>query len=527
MRVFEALVVLLSVQRAALASEHHVQPPQQHALKGEHNHRVAESDAAPHSIANSTSPERTSFSGTGNDLPTTLAHSQCTLYMAQSTVDDGGLGVFTRLPKVRGDRIGWGGDPSIPIDFKSFIHSAKDASIEQSIYLLRNYTWTRDDREVLNLGLSSLLNSHLAAANAGSIKFDSFETVALGSIPANGEVFGYYGDHWFQEREYEVPTSEDYDLAEELAKTLVDVVPQEKLQDVLDLIHNWKMVHNKHTWNALPSNKDDLLSVAQSSMSEHHQAVKDDLLSDPSARCVDSIQVKNNKAYAVRDFHPGDIITGSPLLHFVEGAKILPQDFLNVCYAHDQSTLVLCPYAPGVTSIQPSNASNVEVQWAPHGQLHHNADLLKLPAETLLNQTKPVLAVDYVAKEFIPAGTELTLGLRNVQRRQDDSSSLGSLILRTQEEQVQNPYDHPFECHPGVASLEFADVWKESIGGLPCQIQDRFVDPMTAYITYSVRIQINDSWIGIGGVPRRFIRFAETKHQSLHLSIFPVTWQSR
>jgi hypothetical protein len=254
------------------------------------------------------------------------------------------------------------------------------------------------------------------------------------------------------------------------------------------------------------------------------------------------------------------VITGSPLLHFVDGTKLLlmpdgsSQPLLKHCFGHDDSTLLLCPYAPGVTLIrQSATKRNVRVQWAPDGQLNHRGKVLEESADALLNYRRPVTALDYIALTDIRAGDEffLDFGHNASQSKQTNTTkyaflehasywnqpaAVGAIILRTQDEQVNNPYPVTvtLQCHAAVLELKEASSaleWTEE-KALPCQVTERYVDPATAYITYAVKVFSRGSWNGFGGVPRRYIRFVNVpvttvKAMPLPDDIFPHAWRSR
>lgn len=530
-------------------------------VKGEHSidHTI---DSSPREITNR--PNSTNSR--------VIVQEKCFLYMAESTVDGAGLGIFTVGPRQRGEHIGWGGDPILPVNLNRIMRATgvTDESKRHAALMLRNYTWSARfgqgdaTSEVLVLGIDSLMNSHLAAANAGPMAVENDthgQVVALTTIPAGGEVWSYYGDHWFRGREDfldSMPGSEDYEVAEELIHTALGKLmnggqtPSSMNADIWELMKEWKLVlgEGERIWNAFPTTLEDAQKIASSGMSDFHQTTKTEkeLNKDITARCIDTIRVVDGRAVATQNLTQGAIVTGSPLLHFMEGRRYLDTDLLEKCFGHTDSPVVLCPYAPGVTSMFPSSKEgtgtaatpNVKVQWAPNGHMHHKQSLHQDSPELLLSYTVPVAAVDFVALRDIAAGEDLVLQVDEHHHRSsllaelwNSPLSLMSMILRTSEEQVDNPYPGHMEtqCHPAILSYQVGQSeqqeqgldWDTNERPLPCEIEDRYVDPMTASITYSVRI--HNGGPGIGGVPRRYIRFVSVQ-DVVPLSIMPDAWKT-
>jgi hypothetical protein len=475
----------------------------------------------------------------------------CDLYMAPSTIPGAGLGIFTVSAKHRGDAIGYQlKDVTIPIDMESIIaSSASNAAKDQAVHLLRNYTWTRNEyEEVLVLGVESLMNSHLAAAN---VKHYDSATVAVTDIPPGGEAWSYYGDHWFRARfsgdEEEIPGAEDYDRAESFVRDTYRNVLQGK--DETSARRLWQTsitnVKDMRLLNALPSSYDEAKQIALNGMSIFHQQAQDDLPEDPKARCVDSIRIVNGKAYAARDFSAGSLITGSPLLHFVEGARYLPHQFLERCFGSSESSLILCPYGPGIAAMahlydKDDNADpNVKMKWTPEGQLHQKVGILESPVPDFLAYMEPVTSIDFYAVNDIKEGESLRLPTTSlpmaVDRAAKWNQSLSTLILRTESEQRSNPYPANLElqCHKSIrdgsaAAASDADddlLWNESTI-VPCQIKKRDVQNQSV-VAYSVRAFLDGTWTRVTGVHRRYIRFVDVQFDTMDLSsIMPTAWKN-
>jgi hypothetical protein len=85
------------------------------------------------------------------------------------------------------------------------------------------------------------------------------------------------------------------------------------------------------------------------------------------------------------------------------------QLLLNYCFGRIQdSTLLLCPYGPGVNFINHNQTlTNVEIRWAANGTSSHNATWLSLTPNEMAWKYKISLAFEYVALDDIEPGDEL------------------------------------------------------------------------------------------------------------------------
>lgn len=148
--------------------------------------------------------------------------------MAESTIPNGGLGIFSIFSKEPGDTIGQG-DVAIPLMDLEW-HSN---NVNNNNNPFANYEWSGsamgmlwevDSHETVSTywpGLDAAVNGHTAMANVaravpqyndssyhraahpsvGSFSpYQNGSSVVIESIPAGGELFKHYGDNWFQQR---------------------------------------------------------------------------------------------------------------------------------------------------------------------------------------------------------------------------------------------------------------------------------------------------------------------------------------
>lgn len=390
--------------------------------------------------------------------------TNCTLFVAPSTIPGAGLGIFTSIPREKNSIIGVG-DVIIPL---------YDTAIESDLRQFDEYTWegvemgmSSDAEDGTNVyafspGLGAIINAHSALNNVyrmdhpmdttlphrskyptvGSMTpYWNTSTHAIRHIPANSELFKDYGEVWFTERTH-----------------LLGLVPLKKhYMRVTDVLQKMNVLFTKHGPMKEPLKKDlfhvatsfqsrlakafpaleEMDQVLQTGMVQHLQPKhqQPDLLTMPEARClenlvpgVSSIEGAGRGAFARCDFQKGQVITGSPIIHIsnkshldifhpelllertdksgVFGKQLL----INYCWSHPRTSLLLCPYGAGVNLINHSKEqANVMIEWSPNGHLGHRDSSLKRSVSQMRNSMEPRLAFDFVALRDIREGEELFL----------------------------------------------------------------------------------------------------------------------
>ena len=385
-------------------------------------------------------------------LPAQLP-SRCSLYVAPSTIDGAGLGVFTSEPIDKGDRVGLS-DIVIPIvDLETHHPKLK--------WMLHGYVWEgryhmgmhregKDKKlDAFAPGLDSTVNCHKGLLNvdwgyptydttlphrykypsAGTMTayWNNFSSYAKVDVPAGAELFKDYGDGWFTSRDYvfgNIPFEEHYRAAAPLLlniSTLLQetvTLSEEAKQD----LYNVMLSPKSRALNALPrhvhqiemSVKEGIRSVLQM---DH---IRDNLQDMPDARCWDSIvpgqstiEGAGRGGFAAWGFQNGQVITGSPLM-FISDKKHLEmyeredahQLTMNYCWGHPETDFLLCPYGASINLINHSlEDANVKIQWAPQGHLGQDDSWLHTSVQDM--GIRPYLAWDYVALRDIAEGEEL------------------------------------------------------------------------------------------------------------------------
>jgi hypothetical protein len=387
-----------------------------------------------------------------------------------------------------------------------------------------------------------------------------------------------------------IPLRENFTTIEELVADFTSLGLPETVQEGF-----WKTVVEHIPWesrvtNALPLWK-DVPVVQKEGIRALYQpsAIRDIHFFQEYGRCMDNIvngpstlPQAGRGAFASRFLPQHSIITGSPLLVILErdylhmyhskytknGKQVRDttqwmghQLLLNYCYGHEDSNLLLVPYASGINYINHNQTlANVRIQWAPNGIISHNASYLELDINAIKEQHKTIVAIDYVALRDIQPGEELFLDYgdafeqawtNHVQdwKRGNSwsadahtfNSKMRDSILRTQEEQEIDPYPTNLIlfCHPSLKKKDWhqADfVWRPDKAGVKCSVSSRTRLENGEFV-YLVELQDGGAR---DGVPRSGIQFVDKPYTTdfhqpgtfrreigIPNEMFPAQWKNR
>ena len=301
---------------------------------------------------------------------------ECALYLAPSTIPNGGYGVFTSIDLPQGIQIA-SGDVAIPIVDINW-HNQGDYKHKDYHFLYRNYIWSgksmrmRDLAEnvgVLSVGAGALLNSHQGLINVdeGLPKFDAAglhrsrdvgagafcpyhdrKATTIDSVPAGAELFVDYGPIYFLTRKKwkAVPVKRDYEKAEELLKYF-DQAYKDQLSTSIDNGDDtgenatkeemWNtMRHNLVTSNyirvasALPESLNDAeLAIEKGGLKHILQEIKSPEWFREHGKCLDNIRPQPSTinqagrgAFATRYIPKGGVVISAPLIHVPKGRDV-------------------------------------------------------------------------------------------------------------------------------------------------------------------------------------------------------------
>ncbi|KAL7545600.1 hypothetical protein ACHAWF_008953 [Thalassiosira exigua] len=303
--------------------------------------------------------------------------AQCSLYLAQSTIENAGLGVFTGVPLREDDLVGLG-DLALPITDIDF-HAGGDKNAEDYHWLVAEYVWKakeiRSDMEseaedvsAFANGMGALPNCHFRLKNVAETKaahddagvkrtspgagaftpYHNRSSHALADVDAGSELFVDYGINWFLTREADmglVPIQDSYPRATRFLQSFerfyervsaassegdVDDGEREGALEaaMLDL---WEVVHQSPYKSRPLSAVPKSFATAKRAFEVGIQRTELELsirsldYLDRHGKCVDGIRPGKSTipdagrgAFATKFIPKGGYVTISPLVHIPE-----------------------------------------------------------------------------------------------------------------------------------------------------------------------------------------------------------------
>ena len=295
-----------------------------------------------------------------------VADESCGLYMAESSISNSGLGMFTGKVVKDSHLIAF---PEIVIqaldidennELRRWYVGADDDS--EAPWLLENYYWnppytaaSSEARDVESIvpGIGMLANSHTGAFNAlsrrpfrdnaglrvqtdpgagASTTYHGMQYRAFnGDIAAGAEIFVEYGDHWFLDQEERlgvIPLSEDFADADVLLLAFWDKIgggphnetAKEKWKEFLQEVQETEELR---VYLALPQKLADVEGVLDTGTARYsaRDSIKPMEWLEKNGRCLDnmkpavsSIPQAGRGAFATRHISKGDIVAPAPLV---------------------------------------------------------------------------------------------------------------------------------------------------------------------------------------------------------------------
>jgi len=474
---------------------------------------------------------RLAFPASSNDVVD--EHSQCRLYLAQSTIPGAGLGIYTGIDVGVGEQIAES-DIVVPLADHEW-HQMGAGELDYN-FMWSEYSWDLSDLPMktdvidgagLVLGTGCMPNCDFSQINAyesneecvyegldrardpGAGAFTGWhnQKMLVGKpIPAGGEIFVDYGDHWFTSRAgsqagmAEVPLHDSYDRADDFLRRFKHISTKFQTSENPDLTRDlWDVIKyfrfNTRSNNALPLTFSDMqaASTIGSAESRKHYTVRSLDWLESNGRCMDNIYpAKSNihqagrGAFASRLISKGGLVAPGPLLHIQNRTSLnmysehfetgLPDELIttqlitNYCFGHSESTLLLCPYtSPSAYINHNSDQANAKIEWADESTPNHNAFWLDENIDFLKSKSHVGLSVNFIATRDIHPDEEVFLDygdewqqaweehVRTWKPPPDSESFVSahemerdrSAPLRTVEEQQDDPYPRniAFYCH--------------------------------------------------------------------------------
>jgi len=485
---------------------------------------------------------------------TGVEHPNCLLFLAESTIPNAGLGIFTGIDLRPGDAVAEA-DIIVPLQDWEW-HAEADVDFW---FLWRDYSWDLsevgmesdvEDGSALVIGTGCMPNCNFALINAkegkpeyghsglhrsrdpgagGFTGFHDQRMHALRDVPAGGELFVSYGEHWFEDRVEEmgaVPFERSFKRVDKFLKRFKKLSLKYQTSDNPDFTKDlWDVVKARANYetknaNALPLSFEDMQTaqIIGSAETRLPYSVRTLEWLNEHARCMDNIRPGNSTirqagrgAFATRHIWKGGLVAPGPVLHIAnktalnlygireDGERdadnvVGKQLILNYCFGHKRSTVILCPYtSPSAYINHDGESPNARVVWATESTPNHNHDWLEEDVDFLKLKNKIGLSLNFVATRDIKPGEEVFIDYGpeweeawdkhvNGWSAPPDSEDYASatflqkdmmMPLRTASEQKLKPYPDNvvFYCHysysPELSEFEGPWSWEDEWVHLP------------------------------------------------------------
>jgi SET domain len=336
---------------------------------------------------------------TGNRRPTANGYESvpldCQLVMASSTLHNAGWGVFTLVPRLRGDPVMHG-------DLVIQISDLNVSTAESMRTILTHYLWSAEETGgfyegvtvasvlpgigMISNGLPAPFHNvlpfvprvdeggltRLDAPGAGAIThYHNYTFFAQKDIVAGGEIFVNYGSNWFQERQHLLQMTHVMDG---------DSKP------VLSRSVDWLRQNGLCLDNLRPLQRSRLQPQAGRSVVAARFLPKGSLVAP-----FPVLPIRRQALSLARPKLDGTIVE-------------LQQLLLNYCVGNENSSLLLFPYGPMVNLINhgsdETGLANVRLQWSQH----QPRDILERP---LADLSQSPLLLELVSTRDIAPGEEI------------------------------------------------------------------------------------------------------------------------
>lgn len=291
----------------------------------------------------------------------------CGMYMAESSIPNSGLGMFTGKTVKDSQGIGFPGiviqAPDVD-ENNELRHEYVGAEYDpdEPAWLLENYFWNApytggfsEARDIQSIvpGIGMLANSHTGAFNAlsrlasrdnagirpmtdpgagASTTYHGMRYLAHnGDLPAGAEIFVEYGDHWFDDQKDRlglIPLSGDFRAADALLVEFWETIggdpdKESSKEAWKEFLKTSKEKEHERVYLALPQKLEDVEYILDygTGLYNVRDSIKPVEWLEENGRCLDNIKpaVSNIPhagygAFATRHMKKGDVVAPAPLV---------------------------------------------------------------------------------------------------------------------------------------------------------------------------------------------------------------------
>lgn len=390
---------------------------------------------------------------------------ECSVYLAESSIPNAGLGVFAGKDFAIGDRVGMPGlgiqvtDPDRiyegeeiiedygwnPVAVGGITEADTLFTLLPGVGMLANYHPTLDNVVLGSLKDEPLLQRSKDPAAGASTSYHDFSFIAGDVISAGQEIFVPPGDGWLsfydseKDQRVSVPLKHDYESADAIVAKLAEFrknytnISEAQFLDILYRMKNEVIQKRNNLQHLIPDSIEGLHDAASKGTARTmlNERKLDWLKSN--GKCLDNIRPgpstipgAGRGAFATRFIPEGSVIAPAPLVQVMDREAFnlesnyrdnsTKQLLLNYCFGHRKSSLLLCP-TTSVTLINHSrDRLNAVYNWST-SPMRNRVDQEKNYLTGSLDEIRPdpndrssfstKLMLDFVATRDIQPGEEI------------------------------------------------------------------------------------------------------------------------
>jgi hypothetical protein len=374
----------------------------------------------------------------GDDTCRNSYIDQCQLYLAQSSIPNAGIGVYTSVDYKEGDYIGEN-DFIIPLSNTPENDEWLIDDVEWSVNLDPRLVYDANPSKMSLFvpGFGAQVNCHFGLNNAyhGKPEYDSgglhrskdpgagaftywqnMPNYATRDISAGEELFVDYGHGWFDTRTYwmgEIPKEDDFARADILvrnfhsinakyyneARTDLTVLNNSlALEDLWSMVRNW--TSSEALLRALPQRYAGIEEAVAHGVARHSiggvSSIRSKEWLNENGICLDNLYINistipqaGRGAFAKRFLPSGSVISPVPVLQIHRGHFFSEQTgfqlLYNYVFGHPESEIFLLSYSSTVNFINHNSQNpNVKLRWS--NSTLHRKHFLDLSSEDVLKQ---------------------------------------------------------------------------------------------------------------------------------------------
>jgi len=329
--------------------------------------------------------------------------SVCSIYLAESTIPNAGMGVFTSHAIPEGAEISSTGDGPIIVlhDILQNMGKTPPQGLGHMEYIWDATGYSPEHFEaehssIAQATVGALANYHPVLMNigdeirtseyddsivdrntdlgAGAFSYHRSKNITAGrDISAGEELFHNYGEQWLEEtlrrkRYKHVARKLNYEMASNIVKGFMS----DNLDDAsLSAVQGIVDIYDKRTASVLPKTRlvnESVLTDSESIVINLGKASLQQRSAEwlaQNGRCMDNLVPRistlpqaGNGAFAQRFLPEGSLVVPAPILQTIDvnylniktrdGMVNNRQMLLNYCIAHEDSTMLLCPISRAI-----------------------------------------------------------------------------------------------------------------------------------------------------------------------------------